>query len=49
MGSVAGYFGECRIPEEKKPELKERMLTLLTEGGMMHVSVVEMFGHTRMR
>lgn len=45
MGSFAGYFGECRIPEEKKPELKERMLTLLTEGGMMHVGVVEMFGH----
>lgn len=45
MGSFAGYFGEARVPEEKKAELKERMLTLLTQGGMMDYNTVSMFGY----
>lgn len=45
MGSFAGYFGEARVPEEKKAEQKERMLTLLTQGGMMDYNTVSMFGY----
>lgn len=45
MGSFAGYFGEARVPEGKRAELKERMLALLTQGGMMDYSTVSMFGY----
>ena len=46
MGSFAGYYGECHVPEEKKAELKERMLTLLIQGGMMDYSTADMFGYS---
>lgn len=45
MGSFTGYYGECNVPEEKKPELKERMQKLLTVGGMMDYETVEILGY----
>ena len=44
MGVFIGYFGTYSVPEEKRAELAERVLTVVRQGGMMERNWVEMFG-----
>lgn len=44
MGTYAGYYGDMDIPEEKRDEFTQRVLTLLTQGGMMGNEEVTLFG-----
>lgn len=44
MGTFAHYYGNVKIPEEKLPELTQRMLTMLEQGGIMKHERVSLFG-----
>lgn len=44
MGTFAGYYGDMTIPEDKREEFSGRVLTLLTQGGMMGYEKVKLFG-----
>ena len=44
MGTYLGYFGDRTIPEDKREEFPQRVLTILNQGGMMDLEEVSMFG-----
>ena len=44
MGTYAQYVGKQAVPAEKLPELTERMLKLLEQGGFMDVETVSLYG-----
>ena len=44
MGTYLGYFGDWTIPEDKREEFTQRVLTILNQGGMMDLEKVSMFG-----
>ena len=44
MGTFADYVGKLDIPEEKRSEYAQQMLTLLHAGGMLSVDGVGLFG-----
>ena len=44
MGTFLGYFGDQTIPEEKREEFNQRVLTILDQGGMLDLENVSLFG-----
>lgn len=44
MGTFLGYFGDQTIPEEKREEFNQRVLTILNQGGMLDLEDVSLFG-----
>ena len=44
MGTFLGYFGDQTIPEEKREEFNQRVLTIMDQGGMLDLEDVSLFG-----
>lgn len=44
MGTFLGYFGDQTIPEDKREEFTQRVLTILDQGGMLDLEDVSLFG-----
>ena len=44
MGTYLDYFGDPTIPEEKREEFTQRVLTILDQGGMLDLEDVRLFG-----
>ena len=44
MGTYLDYFGDPTIPEEKREEFTQRVLTILDQGGMLDLEDVSLFG-----
>ena len=44
MGTFLGYFGDQTIPEDKREEFNQRVLTILDQGGMLDLEDVSLFG-----
>ena len=44
MGTYLDYFGDQTIPEDKREEFTQRVLTILDQGGMMALEEVSIFG-----
>lgn len=44
MGNYLYFCGEMKVPEERLPELTERMMNLFEQGGMMKAEEISLFG-----
>ena len=44
MGSYAYYVGDQTVPKDKLPELTQRMMKLLEQGGFMNTETVSLYG-----
>lgn len=44
MGTFLGYFGDQTIPEDKREEFSQCVLTILDQGGMLDLEDVSLFG-----
>ncbi len=44
MGTFLGYFGDQTIPEDKREEFNQRVLTILDQGGMMDQEMISLLG-----
>ena len=44
MGTFSFCIGERHIPDEKKEKYNQRIITMMTQGGMMQFETAEMFG-----
>ena len=44
MGTFLGYFGDQTIPQDKREEFTQRVLTILDQGGMLDLADVSLFG-----
>lgn len=44
MSNYLDFCGEMKVPEDRLPELTERMMKLFAQGGMMNVEEISLFG-----
>ena len=44
MGTFLGYFGDKTIPEDKREEFNQRVLTILDQGGIMDQEMICLLG-----